>query len=120
MSILRKTNALVPAVLFAIASAGAALAQSEPSAPSPPSETIQQHHHGAEVNRRLANQQKRINAKVAHGQLTRAQAAQLHGQDRQVRQEEKNMASQNGGHINNPEQRTLNQQENAVSRQIGK
>ena len=28
------------------------------------------------------------------------------------------MASQNGGHITKQEQRTLNQQENAVSRQI--
>jgi hypothetical protein len=30
------------------------------------------------------------------------------------------MASQNGGHITKQEQRTLNQQENAVSRQIGR
>jgi len=30
------------------------------------------------------------------------------------------MASQNGGHITKQEQKTLNQQENAVSRQIGK
>ena len=29
------------------------------------------------------------------------------------------MAAQNGGHITNEEQRTLNQQENAVSPQIG-
>jgi hypothetical protein len=29
------------------------------------------------------------------------------------------MASQNGSHITRLEQRTLNQQENAVSRQIG-
>jgi hypothetical protein len=29
------------------------------------------------------------------------------------------MARQNGGHITNSEQRGLNQQENAVSRQIG-
>ena len=30
------------------------------------------------------------------------------------------MASQNGGHITKREQKTLNQQENAVSKQIGK
>jgi len=30
------------------------------------------------------------------------------------------MAAQNGGHITKQEQRTLNQQENQVSRQIGK
>ena len=29
------------------------------------------------------------------------------------------MAAQNGGHITKQEQRTLNQQENGVSRQIG-
>jgi hypothetical protein len=29
------------------------------------------------------------------------------------------MAAQNGGHITKQEQRTLNQQENKVSRQIG-
>ena len=38
----------------------------------------------------------------------------------QIRQEERDMASQNGGHITKSEQRTLNQQENAVSQQIGK
>jgi hypothetical protein len=30
------------------------------------------------------------------------------------------MASQNGGHITKPQQQILNQQENAVSKQIGK
>lgn len=30
------------------------------------------------------------------------------------------MAGQNGGHITKQERRTLNQQENAVSKQIGK
>jgi len=52
--------------------------------------------------------------------LTPAQAAALHKDDRQIRQEERDMASQNGGHITKQEQRTLNQQENAVSKQIGK
>ena len=42
------------------------------------------------------------------------------GEDRQIRKEERAMASQNGGHITRQEQKTLNQQENQVSREIGK
>jgi Spy/CpxP family protein refolding chaperone len=78
------------------------------------------HPRRAEVNHRLANQNRRIHEEVREGDLTRAQAATLHKDDRQIRREERAMASQNGGHITRLEQKTLNQQENAVSRQIGK
>jgi len=54
------------------------------------------------------------------GEMTPAQAAALHMQDHQIRREERIMASQNGGHITRQAQRTLNQQENAVSKEIGK
>jgi hypothetical protein len=36
-----------------------------------------------------------------------------------VRQEERDMASQHGGHVTAAEQRALNQQENGISREIG-
>ncbi len=78
------------------------------------------HPRRAEVNARLANQNRRIHEERKEGDLTKAQAARLHRDDRQIRQEERDMASQNGGRITAAEQRTLNQQENAVSRQIGK
>jgi hypothetical protein len=78
------------------------------------------HPRRAEVNKRLANQDRRINKEVKEGELTKGQAAKLHQEDRQIRKEERAMASQNGGHITKQEQKTLNQQENAVSRQIGK
>jgi hypothetical protein len=78
------------------------------------------HPRRAEVNDRLANQNKRINQEVKEGEISKGQAAKLHREDRQVRQEERDMASQNGGHITKQEQRTLNQQENGISRQIGK
>jgi hypothetical protein len=48
---------------------------------------------------------------VADGKLTHAQAAKLHKEDRQVRQEERDMASQDHGHITRQEKKTLNQQE---------
>jgi hypothetical protein len=72
-----------------------------------------------QVNERLANQNRRINQEVKEGEMTPQQARKLHGEDRQIRQEERDMASQNGSHITKSEQRVLNQQENAVSRQIG-
>ena len=73
-----------------------------------------------QVNDRLANQNNRIKSEVKEGEITKHQAAALHKKDRQIRQEERDMASQNGGHITKQEQRTLNQQENKVSAQIGK
>ena len=78
------------------------------------------HPRRAEVNKRLDNQDKRINQERKEGEITKAQAQKLHKEDRQIRGEERAMASQNGGHITKQEQRTLNQQENAVSKQIGK
>ena len=50
----------------------------------------------AQVNHRLANQNKRIHQDVKNGTLNKAQASQLHHEDHQVPQEERDMASQNG------------------------
>jgi hypothetical protein len=72
-----------------------------------------------QVNNRLANQNRRIHNEVKEGEMSKAQAAQLHKEDRQIRGEERAMASQNGGHITKSEQKVLNQQENQVSKQIG-
>jgi Skp family chaperone for outer membrane proteins len=71
-----------------------------------------------QVNNRLNNQNQRINNKVKNGTMTTAQAQKLRANDRNIRQEERDMAKQNGGHITKQEQRTLNQQENENSRQI--
>lgn len=73
-----------------------------------------------QVNDRLENQNKRIHHEVKEGELTKTQAGALHKQDRQIRQEERDMASQDKGHITSQEQKTLNQQENVVSKEIGK
>lgn len=76
------------------------------------------HPRRTEVNHRLVNQNRRIHNDVKDGTLTRSQAAALHTEDHQVRQEERDMASQNGGHITKGEQRVLNAQENTISSQI--
>jgi len=78
------------------------------------------HPRRAEVNSRLNNQDKRIHNEVKEGEISKSQARALHSEDHQIRGEERAMASQNGGHISKSEQTVLNQQENSVSRQIGK
>jgi hypothetical protein len=72
-----------------------------------------------QVNDRLQNQNRRINKELKEGEITKQQANTLHNEDHQIRQEERDMASQNGGHISKSEQNVLNQQENGVSKQIG-
>ena len=73
-----------------------------------------------QVNQRLNNQHRRIHKEVKEGEMTPQQAQALHKQDRQILQEERDMASQNGGHITKQKHKTLNQQENALSLEIGK
>ena len=73
-----------------------------------------------QVNDRLAYQSRRINQEYREGEITRGQARALHREDRQVRREERTMASLDGGHITRADQRALNQQENVISRQIGR
>jgi hypothetical protein len=73
----------------------------------------------AEVNHRLANQNRRINQEYREGEISAARARALHREDRFVRAEERFMASQHRGHLTRAERRALNQQENGISRQIG-
>ena len=94
-----------------VASAGSALADTR---------WEQNHPRRDQVNDRLENQNKRIKKEVKEGEMSKQKAAQLHRDDRKIRKEERLMASQNGGHITKTEQKALNQQENAVSKQIGK
>jgi hypothetical protein len=80
----------------------------------------QRHPRRAEVNARLNNQSRRINEERREGELSAGQAHGLHAEDRTIRREERFMAAQNHGAITRAEQRALNQQENAVSGQIGR
>jgi hypothetical protein len=84
-------------------------------------ETQWQKHHPrrTEVNHRLANQNRRIHHEVQEGELSHSQAVALHREDHSIRQEERDMAAQGGGHITRSEQRVLNHQENGVNHQIG-
>jgi len=110
VSFAKKTLVLGASALL-IGIAGAAHAESQ---------WDKDHPRRAEVNKRLDNQNARINKEVKEGEISKTKAAKLHKEDHQIRQEERDMASQNHGHITKQEQVTLNQQENGVSRQIGK
>lgn len=78
------------------------------------------HARRAEVNARLRNLDRRVGSERKEGDLTNAQARYLRHEDRSIRQEERDMARYDNGHITRSEQRVLNQQENALSRQIPK
>ena len=76
------------------------------------------HPRRAEVNKRLDNQNKRIQQGEKSGKLTPGQAKQLHQEDKAIRKEERHMAAKDGGHITKKDQAKLNRQENKVSKQI--
>ena len=78
------------------------------------------HPRRTEVNQRLNNQNQRIHNEVKSGQISKARAAKLHHEDHALRTEERTMASTDHGHITKTDQRALNQQENQVSKQIGR
>jgi hypothetical protein len=107
----RKAAIVAVMTLFASTVASSAMAETQ---------WEKNHPRRDQVNDRLANQNKRIHQEVKEGEMSKAKAAKLHKEDRQVRKEERVMASQNGGHITKQEQKTLNHQENAISKQIGK
>ena len=77
------------------------------------------HPRRAEVNARLANQDHRIHQERKEGEITAAQAHDLHAEDRGIRAQERYDASLNSGHITRAQQAQLNHEENQVSRQIG-
>ena len=106
-----------------IACVAAALMFSVPAmalAEAPHKHWNHEHPRRAEVNRRLNHQNQRIHNERKKGEITAAQAHQLHKEDRQIRREERAMAARHHGHITTREQHMLNQQENAVSKQIGR
>ena len=78
----------------------------------------QTHPRRAEVNHRLAVENARIHRNVMEGKITPQEAAALHKEVHGVRTQERLDASLNNGHITKAEQRALNQNENAISKQI--
>lgn len=73
-----------------------------------------------QVNRREANQQKRIGNGVANGKLTSKQATHLEKRETAVQNREKRDMAKNDGHLTKAEQRGINRQQNRISHTIAK
>lgn len=81
----------------------------------------EKHHPRREqVNHRLDHQNQRIHQEVKAGDMPKTEARHLHKEDRMLRHEERRMAEHHDGHLTKGEQRKLNHQENAVSKEIGR
>jgi len=106
-----KNKALIALMSFSLAFGAAATASAATWAAS--------HPRRADVNGRLANQNRRIHTEVKEGDLTKAQARDLHAEDKGIRADERYDASKDDGHITKAEDHSLNQEENGVSKQIG-
>jgi hypothetical protein len=91
---------------------GAAMAQAAPQTDVPGHPRVN------EVNQRLDNQQNRIQAGVADGQINAKQAAHDEQHDANIAQRESADEARHGGHLTKQEQNNLNKSENHNSRRI--
>ncbi|WP_238481189.1 hypothetical protein [Dyella telluris] len=74
----------------------------------------------SEVNQRLDNQQNRIQAGVADGQLNAKQAARDEKQDSNIAARESRDEAEHGGHLTKQEDKNLNKSLNHDSKRIHK
>jgi len=81
--------------------------------------SAQTHPRRAEVDQRLETQNRRIDRKVATGEISPMKAHRLHRADRRIRTAERRDARAHDGHITKVEQARLNHRETRVSHRIG-
>lgn len=82
-------------------------------------EGIKKHHpRRAEVNKRVRNQERRINQGEKSGKLSHEQAEQLRADEKGIKAKEQAELQANGGHLTKPQQKELNQELNAESKKI--
>src|SRR4029077_8133795 len=72
----------------------------------------------ATINQRKENQQDRIANGVQSGQLTAGETANLEKKEATVNAEERDMRKLDNGHLTAADRKTLNQQQNQLSKQI--
>ena len=73
-----------------------------------------------QVNRREANQQKRIGNGIKNGQLTSQRATNLEKRETSVQNREKRDMAAHNGHLTKAEQNGINRQQNRISKSIYK
>jgi hypothetical protein len=115
------TNSLLILAVGGIMVAGPASAQTaNPTSGAGPGVVDPGHPRVNQVNRREANQQRRISNGVKSGKLNSQQAAHLEKREASVqKREQKDMAKHNG-HLTKAEQKGINRQQNRISKSIYK
>lgn len=103
---------LMGLLVSAAFASGAAMAQATPDA------TVPGHPRVNEVNKRLDNQQNRIQNGVAGGQVNARQEARDEKHDANIAQRESADEAKHNGHLTKQEQRNLNKSENKNSKRI--
>jgi hypothetical protein len=113
------TNSLVVLAVGGLMFVGSAAAQSSNNTSGAgPGVVDPGHPRVNEVNRREANQQKRIGNGVANGKLTSKQATNLEKRETSVQNREQADMAKHNGHLTKAEQRGINRQQNRISRSI--
>jgi hypothetical protein len=114
MNALIKQLTLAAAVLLAIPAFARAENPGNPTG-KPGSKFAQQHPRRNQVNKRVRNQRARINQGVRSGEISKGQAHQLRANDNAIKSQEHADVKANGGSLTKPEQKQINQEENANS-----
>ena len=76
------------------------------------------HPRRAEVNKRIRNEERRIQEGLKSGKLTPAEAQKLQGEVAGVKAQEQAEVKANGGYLTKDEKKQLNQELNTDSKQI--
>jgi hypothetical protein len=105
---------------FTMAAALASVGAMAQTSAATPQDGVPGHPRVNEVNQRLDNQQNRVQAGVADGQLNAKQAARDEKQDANIAQRESKDEAKNGGHLTKNEQQNLNKSLNHDSNRIHK
>jgi len=113
------TNSLLVLAAGSFLLAGSAAAQTSTSGAGP-GVNDPGHPRVNEVNRREANQQRRIANGVASGKLNSQQTANLEKRETSVENREKRDMAAHDGHLTKAEQRGINRQQNRISKSIYK
>ena len=112
------SNVLAVLAVGGLMFAGSAAAQQTTTSGAGPGVVDPGHPRVNEVNKREANQQKRIGNGVANGTLNSKQATRLEKRETAVQNREKADMAAHNGHLTKAEQRGINRQQNRISRSI--
>jgi len=112
------SNVLAVLAVGGLMLVGSAAAQQTTTSGAGPGVVDPGHPRVNEVNKREANQQKRIGNGVANGTLTSKQATHLEKRETAVQNREQADMAAHNGHLTKAEQRGINRQQNRISRSI--